>query len=166
MFLHSVNDFERLGDHAKNLAEAAKEIRDKKIDLSPDAKKEMQSLFAAITEILGNTEKAFVSDDMDASYRIAPLEELIDNFCDEYQRNHIERVQNGICQYSHGFVFNDMLTDLERVGDHCSNLGIAIRIKNGEMSDRHGTMTKQEIEKTHGFEQYYNEYSQKFSLRR
>ena len=166
MFLHCVNDFERLGDHAKNLAESAKEIRDKKINLSQDANEEMQSLFAAIREILANTENAFVRDDIDASYKIAPLEELIDNFCDDYKRNHIERVQNGVCQYSHGFVFNDMLTDLERVGDHCSNLGIAIRIKNGEMSDRHGTMTKQEIEKTHGFEAYYNEYSRKYSVSR
>lgn len=166
MFLHCVNDFERLGDHAKNLAESAKEIRDKKINLSQDANDEMRSLFSAIRDILTNTENAFVRDDIDASYKIAPLEELIDNFCDEYKRNHIERVQNGVCQYSHGFVFNDMLTDLERVGDHCSNLGIAIRIKNGEMSDRHGTMTKQEIEKTHGFEAYYNEYSQKYSVSR
>ncbi len=165
LFLRSVNDFERLGDHAKNLAESAKEIHDKKIILSPDANREMQNLFAAITEILGNTESAFVGDDIDTSYKIAPLEELIDNLCAEYKRNHIERVQNGICQYSHGFVYNDMLTDLERVGDHCSNLGIAIRIRHREMSERHGTMTKQEIEKTHGFEEYYSEYAEKYTVR-
>lgn len=165
MFLRSVGDFERLGDHAKNLAESAKEIHDKKIALSPDAKKEMSNLFAAITEILGNTEKAFSDDDTDASYRIAPLEELIDNLCAEYKRNHFERVQDGTCEYSHGFVFNDMLTDLERVGDHCSNLGIAMRIRHGEMSDRHGTMTKQEIEKTHGFEEYYSEYAKKYFIK-
>ena len=165
MFLRSVNDFERLGDHAKNLAESAKEIYDKKITLSPDATEEMLNLFNAITEILGNTEKAFVIDDIDASYKIAPLEELIDNLCADYKRNHIERVQNGVCQYSHGFVFNDMLTDLERVGDHCSNLAIAIRIRHREMNERHGTMTKQEIEKTHGFEQYYGEYAKKYTIR-
>ena len=164
MFLRSVNDIERLGDHAKNLSETAKEICDKKIVLSEDARKEMQNLFAAISEIFVNTEKAFVSDDTDAAYRIAPLEELIDNFCAEYKLNHINRVQNGICQYSHGFVFNDMLTDLERASDHCSNLGLAVRIKHGEMSDKHGAMTKQELEKTHGFEQYYNEYAKKYVI--
>lgn len=164
MFLRSVNDFERLGDHAKNLAESVKEIQDKKISLSSEANKEMHNLFSVITEILENTEKAFVSGDIDSSYKIAPLEQLIDNFCAEYKRNHIERVQNGSCEYSHGFVFNDMLTDLERVGDHCSNLGIAIRIKQGEMSDRHGTMTKQELEKTHNFSIYYSEFAKKYSV--
>lgn len=124
----------------------------------------MLNLFAAIAEILVNTEKAFVGDDIDACYRIAPLEELIDNFCAEYKLNHINRVQYGVCEYSHGFVFNDMLTDLERVGDHCSNLGIAIRIKHGEMSSRHGMMTKQELEKTHGFETYYSEYTPKYTI--
>ncbi len=164
MFLRSISDFERLGDHAKNLAESAKEIHDKKISLSEEAHNEMLSLFAAIAEILDNTEKAFIRDDADASYRIAPLEELIDNFCDEYKRNHIERVQNGVCLYSHGFVFNDMLTDLERVGDHCSNLGIAIRIRHGEMKDRHGTITTQEIENTHRFKEYYEEYAARYAL--
>lgn len=92
------------------------------------------------------------------------MEELIDNFCVEYKRNHIERVQTGLCQYNHGFVFNDMLTDLERVGDHCSNLAIAIRIKNGEMSERHGTMTKQEIKETHDFQKSYDTYVEKFTI--
>ncbi len=164
LFLRSVNDFERLGDHAKNLAESAKEIHDKKITLSSDANKEMLNLFAAIAEILENTEKAYIGDDIDASYKVAPLEELIDNLCADYKRNHIERVQNGVCQYSHGFVFNDMLTDLERVGDHCYNLGIAIRIRHSEMNARHGTITKQEIEKTHGFEKYYDEYAEKYAI--
>ncbi len=164
MFLRSVSDFERLGDHAKNLAESAKEIHAKKITFSPEAEKEMRNLFAAITEILDNTQRAFVSDDTDASYKIAPLEELIDNLCADYKQNHIERVKSGVCQYSHGYVFNDMLTDLERVGDHCSNLGLAIRINHGEMSDKHGTITKQEIEKTHGFEAFYGEYAKKYTI--
>lgn len=164
MFLRSVNDFERLGDHAKNLAESAKEIHTKKIELSADAKEEMLNLFALITEILENTEKAIINDDIELSYKIAPLEELIDNICAEYKRNHIERVQSGICQYSHGFVFNDMLTDLERVGDHCFNLGIAMWILHGEVSDRHGTMTKQEIVKSHGYKEYYDAYAKKYTV--
>lgn len=124
----------------------------------------MINLFAAINDILENTEKALVHDNAEASYRIAPLEELIDNLCGEYKRNHIDRVQNDVCQYSHGFVFNDMLTDLERIGDHCSNLGMAIRIKHSEVSNRHGSMTKQEIKETHGFEKYYGEYVKKYTI--
>lgn len=166
MFLRSVSDFERLGDHAKNIAESAKEIHDKNIVLSPDGQKEMENLFNVITEVLENTENAFVNEDAEASFKIAPLEEIIDNLCVEYKQNHIERVQSGVCRYSHGYVFNDMLTDLERIGDHCSNLGIAIRIRQGEMSDRHGSFTKQEIEKTHSFDKYYDEYVKKYTIQK
>ena len=162
LFLHSINDFERLGDHAKNLSESAREIYEKIIQFSPNAEKEMNTLFAIIREILQKTEKAFIENDQESSFQIAPLEEIIDNLCDEYKLHHIERVQNETCEYSHGFVFNDMLTDLERVGDHCSNLGVALRIQNGEMSDRHSYLTKQEIEKSHGYEEYYRKYSEIF----
>ncbi len=164
LFLHCVNDFERMGDHAKNLAESAKEVHDKKISFSADAVKELQSLFSVTSAILENMKEAFTENDSEASYRIAPLEELIDNLCSEYKQNHVERLRNEICEYHHGFVFNDILTDLERIGDHCSNLGIAFRIKNGEMKDRHGTITKQELEETHNFKQYYDEYASQFSI--
>lgn len=164
LFLHSINDFERIADHAKNLAESAKEIHDKQIVFSEDAAKEMATLFAVIREILQKTKEAFIEDDLDISYRIAPLEDIVDNLCDEYKLNHIERVQQDTCQYEHGFVFNDMLTDLERIGDHCSNLGIATRIKHGEMNNKHGALTKMELEKAHNFEMYYREYVNKFSI--
>ena len=158
MFLHSVNDFERLGDHAKNIAESAEEINEKNIMFSDDALKEMSVLSAAIKEIVEKTKVAFIDDDITSAYRIAPLEELIDNLCDEYKVYHIERVHNGDCRYNNNFVFNDILTNIERIGDHCSNLGIAIRIKHGEVNGKHGDRTKQEVEKAHHFDEYYKEY--------
>ncbi len=164
MYMRSVGDFERLGDHAKNLAESARELADKKIVFSEDASAEMHNLFAAICEILDHTEKAFADDDIACAYPIAPLEEIIDNLCAEYKQRHIDRVQQGLCQYSHGYVFNDMLTDLERVGDHCFNLSIALRRRSGEMSDRHGSLPKQEIEKTHGFETLLEEYARRYMI--
>ena len=95
---------------------------------------------------------------------IAPLDAITDNLCDEYKLHHIERVQRGDCEYSHGFVFNDILTDLERVGDHCSNLGIEMRIKHGEINDKHGMVSKVELEKMHDFEKYFKGYMEQFGL--
>ena len=164
LFLRSINDFERMSDHALNVAEGSKEINEKKIHFSGGAEREMETLFAIVREALLRTNEAFVRDDEESMYRIAPLEAIIDDRCDEYKRRHIERVKNNECQYSHGFIFNDMLTDLERIGDHCSNLGIALRIQHGEMTDKHGALTKQQLEKTHDFENIYHEYNEKFVM--
>ncbi len=160
--LHSINDFERMSDHALNIAEESREIFERKIRFSESAEKEMEILFAIIREALLRTNEAFVKGDEASAYKIAPLEAIIDDRCDEYKRRHIERVKNNECQYVHGFIFNDMLTDLERIGDHCSNLGIALRIQHGEMTEKHGALTKQELEKTHDFEKIYREYNERY----
>lgn len=164
MYLRAVSDFERLGDHAKNLAESAEEINGKKIVFSAVALTEMKNLFAAICDILANTQKAFEEEELNSVYRIAPLEEIIDNLCAEYKQNHIDRVQQGLCAYSHGYVFNDMLTDLERIGDHCFNLSIAVRRQSGELRERHGVLPRQELKKTHGFESLLEEYTERYTL--
>ena len=163
LFLHSVNDYERISDHARNLAEAAKEIFDKGIRFSADAEGEMRNLVSAVREIVGITVKAFSEDDIEAAYRITPLEEIIDTLCDECKLRHIERVQKDECRYEHGFVFNDFLTDMERIGDHCSNIGIALRMHHDELSERHGAVSRLEIEKQHEFDRYYQEYIQKYA---
>ena len=165
MFLHSITDYERISDHAQNLAESAKEINDGKIVFSDTAAREMRNLIAVIKEISSVTVKAFSEDDVETSHRIAPLEELIDTLCDEYKVNHIERIQKGECKYEHGFVFNDMLTDMERVGDHCSNIGIAMRLEHDEIHNKHSVVSKMNIKNENNFEQYYNEYSERFQGR-
>ena len=163
MFLHSITDYERISDHAKNIAESAKEISEKKIHFSETAEKELKNLTAAISEIAEITVNSFTDDDIETSYRIAPLEEVIDDLCDDYKLNHVDRVQKGECQYQHGFVYNDMLTDMERVGDHCSNIGIAMRMEHNEIPYKHSVVSKIEIEKEHNFEEYYNKYLEQFS---
>lgn len=165
MFLHTITDYERISDHSKNIAESAKELNDKQIKFSDIAEKEGKNLVAAIREICDITVSSFVEDDISKSHRIAPLEELIDNLCDEYKVNHVDRVQKGLCQYEHGFVFNDMLTDLERVSDHCSNIGIAMRMEHEEIYNKHSIVSKMELEKEHHFQEYYNEYLEKFTLK-
>ncbi|MCQ2566999.1 MAG: Na/Pi cotransporter family protein [Mogibacterium sp.] len=162
-FLRSITDFERISDHAKNIAESAKEIHDKKMEPSEAGKKEIEKLVAVIKEISSVTFESFTKDDIETSYRIAPLEELVDDMCARYKADHIERIQTGECKYENGFVLNDLLTDMERVSDHCSNIGIAMRMQHGEIPNKHSLVSKKEIEKEHNFEEYYHDYVEKYS---
>ena len=163
LYLHSINDFERISDHSKNIAEDFKEVYDKKILFSTKAKEEIGTLVNVISEISDITVKAFTENDLDLAERIEPIEEIIDELCDEYKLNHIERIQEGICDYSHGFVYNDILTDFERVGDHCSNIGIAVRMNHIELLEEH-SISKMEMEKDEKFQKYYLEYKEKFKI--
>lgn len=163
MYLHSINDLERISDHSKNIAEDFKEINDKKIIFSDEAKDEIKTLKNVISEIATTTIDAFTSNDLELAERIEPMEEIIDEICDEYKLNHIERIQKGICDYSHGFVFNDLLTDFERIGDHCSNIGIAIRMNHKEIFEEHA-VSKMKMEKSESYQRYYKEYKKKFDL--
>lgn len=164
MYFGAVTDLERISDHAKNLAESAQEVRDKQIVFSDAARDELNTLEKVIREILTRTVGAFTEDDVEQAYRIEPLEEITDVLCDEYKLHHVERIQSGTCEYSHGFVFNDILTDMERVGDHCSNLAIALRIRHGEITAKHGSSSSIKREDEHDFRKYYDEYSEEYGL--
>lgn len=164
LFLHSVNDFERISDHAKNLAEAAKEMYNNKVSFTEDAEKEMRNLFSAVLENMEQTVNAFSKAEPDAVFKVAPLEEIIDDLCRRYKLSHIERIQTGKCSFDRGFIFNDMLTDLERIGDHCSNIGIALRISSGELSASHGMISRMEIENEHDYQSLYAEYVKKYNI--
>lgn len=158
-FLHTINDFERISDHAKNVSESAKELHDKDIHFTPAAVREMRMLLAAVTEILSLTVDAFMHDNLKSLNRIESLEEVIDNLCDEDKAHHIERLQRNECRYQNGFAFNDMLTDLERIGDHCSNVGIAIRMDLDDTFEPHASS----IRKEEYFDEYLKEYTLKYS---
>ncbi len=126
MLLHMIGDLERLGDHAMNLMETAHEMAEKNITFSREAKKEMDTLCAAMRQIVDTTVRALTEDDVSATRDIEPLEQVIDNLKDEMRSRHIARLQEGACTIEMGFVFSDLLTDIERVGDHCSNIGVAL----------------------------------------
>ena len=125
-YLHSITDFERMSDHALNIAECAQEMHDKKLNFSKYATHELSVLRSAVSEIVALAVKAFVEDDLSVAYRIEPLEEKIDSLCDEMKLHHINRISDGTCTLQLGFVFNDLLTNLERMADHCSNIGVAM----------------------------------------
>ena len=124
--LHTIGDFERISDHAVNFVETAEEINDKKLVFSDYANTEIATLKAAVTEILGLAKTAFINNDIEIAKKIEPLEEVIDNLRDEIKLNHIVRVQKNECTIEHGFVLSDMLTDFERVADHCSNIASCV----------------------------------------
>ena len=125
-YLHTISDFERISDHALNISEAAKEIHDKNLQFSPEACHELEVMESAVREILSVAVSAFVDNDPLRAARVEPLEEIIDGLCDEMKSHHVDRLQSGACTLNQGFVFNDLLTNYERVADHCSNIAVAI----------------------------------------
>ena len=162
-YYHAITDFERISDHALNLGECAEELNQKKIEFTEDASKELKVLLLAVEEVLDLAVKAFVEDDMEAAYSIEPLEETIDNLCDEIKLRHVDRIAVGKCKYTNGFVFNDILNNCERIGDHCSNIGIAEKSTTHEMAS-HDTLSFMELEREHGFDRKLAQYAEKYSL--
>ena len=129
--LHLIGDFERIADHAVNIIESAEELREKDVQFTASAKKELQTMLNAVGEIVDLTSRAFLQDDLSLARKVEPLEQVIDNRKDELRTNHIARLQRGECSLAAGFVLSDLLTNLERVADHCSNIaGCLLDMKN------------------------------------
>ena len=137
MLLHLIGDFERVADHAVNIIESAEELKEKGVSFTPPAQKELQTMLDAVGEIVDLTSRAFLQDDLALARQVEPLEQVIDKLKDELRTNHIVRLQRGECSLAAGFVLSDLLTNLERVSDHCSNIaGCLLDMKN-ERIDLH-----------------------------
>ncbi len=126
ILLHSVNDIERLGDHAVNISKSANELYEKKFSFSDEANYEISVLGGAVREILDLTVKTFTDYDVETALMVEPLRELINVLCNELKSRHISRLKNGKCELKQGFAFNNLLTDFERIAAHCSNIAIAV----------------------------------------
>ena len=124
--LHAVGDFERIGDHAVNIQESAQELHDKELRFSDDAREELQVLLSALDDILDLTLRSFQAADPETAGRVEPLEETIDQLIEEIRSRHIQRLQSGQCTIQLGFVLSDLLTNIERVSDHCSNIAVSV----------------------------------------
>ncbi len=162
--LHTISDFERISDHAVNLSETAREIHEKKIRFSDSARHDIDVLIAAVREIVRLSVDAFKANDMDMAFRVEPLEQLIDMLCDTIKVNHVNRVRTGDCTLDQGFVFDDMLTDCERVADHCSNLAVAMIEIQSDSFDTHEYLERLKKMRSSLFDRYLEEYSKKFVL--
>lgn len=162
--LHIIGDYERISDHAVNIVESVEEIKDKKIVFSPDAQHELDVLRDAVGEILTVTNEAYINNDLGKAALIEPLEQVVDDLRDRIRLNHILRLQKSECTIEHGFVLSDLLTNFERVADHCSNIaGCLIEISAYDALDMHKYLAsvKQGSEE---FEQRYRAYSAKYSI--
>lgn len=124
IILHSISDFERISDHAMNIVESAQEIYTKGLSFSDHAKTEMEVLRNAINDICNLTVEGFCKEDIEKATHVEPLEEVIDTLSKMIKENHIKRLQKGKCSIEMGFILEDILTGLERVSDHCSNVAV------------------------------------------
>lgn len=161
-YLHTINDFERMGDHALNIAECSKEISEKSIQFSDEAKSELGVLISAVSEVILLAVTAFTENDLATAYRVEPLEELIDNLCDEMKLHHIDRLKRGKCTLTNGFVFNDLLTNFERVSDHCSNVAVAMIELESDSFDTHEYISSLTAVHTQSFDEYFAQFSEKY----
>ena len=161
--LHAIGNFERLGDHALNLTGSAKELQEKGLSFSDSAKKELQILTDAIREILDITDRAYSENDIALAEQVEPLEQVIDRLISKIRTAHIHRLRQGECSIEMGFVLADMLTNYERISDHCSNVAVAIIEVEHNAFDTHHYL--HDIK--HGneaFQAAYAAYKEKYSL--
>ena len=161
--LHIIGDFERISDHAVNVVESAEEMRSKGLHFSPQAKQELNVLTSAVGEIMDLSLDAFLKDDPDLAVKVEPLEQVVDTLKEQLRNRHILRLQRGECTIELGFVWSDLLTDLERVADHCSNIaGCVIEMAHGSL-DVH-----EYLDYIKGgsiaFQRAYNAYALKYAL--
>ncbi len=162
LLLHSIGDLERIGDHALGLAKTAEEIYTKHIAFSSLAQKDISVRRAAVTEIIGVTVNAFTKKDRDAARRVEPLEQVIDILRFNMKDHHIDRLQTGECTQQTGFVYSDLLTNLQRISDHCSNLAVCLIRTGVDKLDQHEYLSRvksgADLEYTRLFEEYKKKY--------
>lgn len=162
--LHVIGDFERIGDHAVNILKSAKEMQVKKYAFSEQAQKEISTISGAIEEIVDLATQAFVENDLHLASKVEPLEQVVDSLKDELRSRHVQRLQNGECTISNGFIFSDLLTNYERVADHCSNIGVCVLRIAEDSFDTHEYLNRIKDGHDDTFENRYNRYKEKYQL--
>ena len=161
---HVISDFERLGDHAINLLDAAREKHEKGYQFSADAAAQMTVLQAAVSEILDVTCRAYQENDPALAAQVEPLEQVIDNLIRKARSAHLSRLNNGQCTIEMGFVLADVLGNYERVSDHCSNIAVAIIEADSDRYDSHQYLDSIKTGENREFQQQYKQYSEKYAF--
>ena len=161
--LKSIGDFERISDHAVNVLRSAEELRDKKLTLSDNARRELETFSRAINDILDLSLRAFEKNDIALASEIEPLEQVIDKLKEQMRTRHILRMQQGNCSIEVGFVWSDMLTDLERTSDHCSNVAGCIIDTAQHNLNLHETLNLTKT-KDADFKEKYERYAEIYRL--
>ena len=164
MLLHCIGDFERIGDHARNIKEAAEEMHDKNITFSETGKKEIDIISSAVDEILSMAVEAFKNEDIALARKVEPLEQVVDILKETIRSKHISRLQRGICSTETGFVLSDIITNYERIADHCSNIAICLIETEKNSFSTHEYV--EELRNSHDaqYEALFDSYKRKYSI--
>ncbi len=162
--LHVISDFERISDHAVNIVDSVEEIHDKNLEFSGEAKRELNVMMGAIREILSLSLKSFKDNDLNSAVMVEPLEQVVDNLRDTLKKRHIQRLRKQECTIELGFVLTDLLTNMERISDHCSNIaGCVLEISHEDM-DVHEYLKKVKGGEIKEYNDYYDYFKVKYDL--
>lgn len=161
--LKAIGDFERISDHSVNILESAEELKDKEIQFTSAAKNELYMLCNAVTEILSLSCDAFINNDLNSARKVEPLEQVIDKLRDKLRNGHIVRLKNGECSIEVGFIWSDLLTNLERTADHCSNLAVCVIDAAHNNMNLHSSLRKMKHDNAY-FDEKYAVYAQKYQI--
>ncbi len=161
--LKAIGDFERISDHSVNVVESVEEINQKNIIFTEQGKKEISVICSAVNEVINLSYEAFINNDIQTAYKVEPLEQLIDELKVTLRNNHINRLKEGNCSIEAGFVWSDLLTNLERTADHCSNIALCV-IDGASMNMNAHQAIRTLKQNNPEFIKLYNEYAEKYSL--
>lgn len=164
IMLHGINDFERISDHAINIVESAEEIREKELEFSTKAGNEIGVISDAVIDIVAQTVEVFKSNDIEKALQIEPLEEVIDGLTRKIKKKHIKRLKKGKCTIELGLIFEDILINLERVSDHCSNVAVGIITIGDDEYDIHEFYNVLDSKKKEEYENRFQEMKMKYRL--
>ncbi len=162
--LHCIGDIERISDHALNIAKAAKEINDKDVAFSAKAKEDIAIIIAAVKEILGITSNSLITNDVELAKRVEPLEQVIDRLKRKIKHGHISRLRSGDCTMELGFILSDLLTNLERISDHCSNIAVCLIEINHDSMETHEYLNRLKSGEIKEFAEMYEAYKAQYFM--
>ena len=162
--LHCIGDIERISDHALSIAKAGKEIDDKNLEFSSQAKEDISIITAAVTEILDMTSNALIKNDTELAKRVEPLEQVVDRLKRKIKRGHISRLRQGDCTMELGFILSDLLTNLGRISDHCSNIAACLIEMSHDSLETHEYLNNLKSGAVEEFSKMYEEYKAKYYI--
>lgn len=163
IMLHAIGDFERLGDHAVNLVKTCDELNEKKIAFSAQARADIDVLQAAVDEIINLTIDSYTKSNATTAFAVEPLEQVVDALILNIKNRHIERLQSGNCTIELGFILSDLLTNYERISDHCSNIAAAMIEIAGGSFDTHEYLSGVKYGNKR-FDEMFNAYAEKYKI--
>lgn len=162
--LRSIGDFERLSDHAVNICYAAKEMHDKNITFSEKAKEELAVVSAALSEVVQSTVESYKTCNLEMARQVEPMEQVIDELTTEERAAHIQRLRDGVCTIELGFILSDIITNIERASDHCSNIAICLIEISKDSFDTHEYVQKIQKEEGGEYDSAYHKFKEKYTF--